>query len=467
MVVLIGQVARDERGRGAFQEVDYGQFFGRIAKAVWELNEPNRTGETLVRAFHLSQFGTPGPVVVALPEDVLALACHGELPLPYPVAKPEHSPRDEDAVMRLLDKSKRPLLIAGGLMRGRRGSAALRNFAEAHNVPVAVTWKNQDVFDNNSPLFAGHLGFGNPAAHRDKLAEADLIIAAGTRLGDIASQNYRLPLAPKPRQPLIHIYPDSKPIGAVFRTELGAVADPAGLLEALASRRSGATDRTAWVQDIASFIRGFTAFTSAEPRDGVDFGTVVAAIAEDAPKDAIITTDAGNMSSWVHRHWKMTPLNLFVGCIGGAMGFGVPAGVASGLVDKHRTTIVVVGDGGMLMTGQELATAMQYGAKPKIVISDNGTYGTIRAHQEMHFPGRVEGTNLKNPDFTLWARSFGAHAVTIARGDDVRAKLREALKHDGAVVIHVKSSAEALSAFTTLSALRRKSAVPQRSGPVS
>jgi acetolactate synthase-1/2/3 large subunit len=239
------------------------------------------------------------------------------------------------------------------------------------------------------------------------------------------------------------------------RTELGIIADPAPLLEELALHpRVVPSVRESWISAVNGFIRDFQMFRPADPEDGVDFGRVVMAVAKLAPANAVITTDAGNMSTWVHRHWKMTPHNLLIGAIAGAMGFGVPTAVAAGLVDPTRMAIVFVGDGGVLMTGQELATALQYGAKTKIVLSDNGSYGTIRAHQEREFPGRLSGTELRNPDFTSWARSFGAYTVTVSRGDDVEAKVAEALAYDGASVLHVKSSLEIISAFTTLSTLR-------------
>ncbi|HKQ94854.1 MAG TPA: thiamine pyrophosphate-dependent enzyme [Aestuariivirgaceae bacterium] len=457
LVVLIGQVSREERGRNAFQEVDYSHFFGRMAKAVWEITDGSKTGEILARAFHLARSGVPGPVVVSLPEDVLGDGFEGVMPEPYPPVGIDASAEALGRVADLLAKAERPLIIAGGLMRGRRGASALARLAEVHQVPVAVSWKNQDVFDNASPLYAGHVGFGIPQKYRDTLAKADLVIALGTRLGDVASQNFTFPAAPDPRQPLVHIYPDPAPIGRVFRTDVGVVADPVVAAERLASRpASPPSRRSSWVQEIARFMEAFTRFESPRPADGVDFGTVVASLAAQAPRDAVIVTDAGNISTWVHRHWKMTPDNLLLGVIGGAMGFGVPGGTASSLVLKDRMAIVFVGDGGILMTGQELATALQYGARPKIVISDNGSYGTIRTHQEKHFPRRQSGTDLKNPDFTAWAKSFDAHVVRITTHDEVDARVQEALAHAGPSVIHVKSSLEAISAFTTLSALQAR-----------
>ena len=235
---------------------------------------------------------------------------------------------------------------------------------------------------------------------REKLSKCDLVIAAGTRLGDIATLNYNFPRAPEPAQPLVHIYSDGGPIGHLFHTQLGIVADPVGLLEELGrTTRVVASGREQWITSISSFISEFATFKSQNPDDGVDFGEVVTAIAEQAPKDSIITTDAGNISTWVHRHWRMTPNNLLLGAIAGAMGFGVPAGVAAGFEAPERMCFVFVGDGGILMTGQELATAIQYGGKLRIVLSDNGTYGTIRTHQERHYPERVFGDRSRQSGF--------------------------------------------------------------------
>lgn len=455
VIVLVGQVSREERGRHAFQEVDYHQFFGGMAKGVWEVSDAKKLAEVMPRAFHTAVEGVPGPVVVVLPEDMLSDEVAADVSAPWPVARPGVAAGDVEAVHAMLARAERPVLIAGQTLRCDEGKAALAAFAAAHKVPVAVSWKNQDVFDNRDPLYAGHLGIGNPVRHRDLLGKADLVIACGTRLGDVASQNFSFPSAPQPAQPLVHIYPDAEPIGRVFRTDVGILADPAGLLAALAKLPAAhAGPRGEWAGEIKRFIDDFVAFRPSMPADGVDFGRVVEAVSRHAPADATIITDAGNFSSWVHRHWRVTPANLMLGAIAGAMGFAVPAAVVASMLEPKRMAIAVVGDGGMLMTGQELATAMARGAAPKIFISDNGIYGTIRTHQEKRYPTRVSGTDLTNPDFTQWARSFGAHVVTIDRDTDIDQAVAGALAHQGATVVHVHSSREAISAFTTLSGLR-------------
>lgn len=447
LIMLIGQVAREERTRAVFQEVDYSQFFGGMAKGVFEINDGARLSELMPRAFRLASAGVPGPVVLSLPEDMLHDEVEGVDPLVYPLAVVHTASSAIEQIQDMIARAERPLVIAGGVLRGAAGADALARFASAQRVPVAVTWKNQDVFDNGSDLYAGHLNFGTLAAQRKVLAEADLIIAIGTRLGDVASLGFTLPRAPQPAQTLIHIYPDGAPISRVIRADLGLVADPIAVLNGLAqSARVVSAVRERWVSEVNGVTREQQKFVSPLPDDGVDFGVVTLALEKLAPADAIITMDAGNMTTWVHRHWKMTPKNILLGGIVGAMGFGVPAAVAAQLVEPSRMAICFVGDGGVLMTGQELATAMAYGLAPKIVISDNGIYGTIRSHQERHFPQRVSGTQLVNPDFAAWAKAFGAEAFMLQRGDDVEAVVAAFLSSKGAAVLHVKSSKIALSA---------------------
>ena len=447
LLLLIGQVSREERYRGVFQEVDYGQFFGGMAKAVYEINDGAKLGELMPRAFRLACAGMAGPVIISLPEDMLRDEVAAVAAVVYPLPQISFANAELERVQEMILRAERPLLIAGAKLRGTAGAEALAKFAAAQRIPVAVTWKNQDVFDNASDLFAGHLNFGTTAAQRKVLGEADLVIAVGTRLGDVASLGFTFPEAPIPQQALVHIYPDATPIGRVIRTDLGIVADPVAALNGMAlSVRVVSALRERWVADVNAATRVAQKFVSPMPDDGVDFGVVTMALAKLAPADAIITTDAGNMSTWAHRHWLMTPRNILLGAIAGAMGFGVPAAVAASLVHPSRMAICFVGDGGVLMTGQELATAMAYGVAPKIVISNNNIYGTIRSHQERNYPARVSGTNLVNPDFTAWAKSFGAAAFELSSGDDVEAVVAAFLAAEGAAVLHVKSSKMALSA---------------------
>jgi acetolactate synthase-1/2/3 large subunit len=451
VILMLGQVDRVERLRGAFQEIDYTQFFGSLSKGVFEINDGRKVVELLPRAIHLSREGVPGPVVLSLPEDMLSDTVEGDPTIVFPIAQAGHSPASCTAIQNLIDESCAPIVVAGARLRSAAGKRALKHFAESQGIPVAVTWKNQDVFDNGSQLYAGHLGFGTPPAHRKLLQNADLIIAAGTRLGDVGTLGYTFPCLPAPRQRLIHIYPDSRPLGRVFKTDLALVADPAPVLAELAQqKRTIRRNRLAWNDSIRKFMAEFQAFTPRNPTDGVDFGEVIMALAAHAPTDCTITTDAGNMSTWVHRHWNMSTSNMLIGGIVGAMGLGVPAAVAASLVEPHRMAICIVGDGGILMNGQEIATAVAYGATPKIVLSDNSIYGTIRTHQEREFPGRVSGTHLSNPDFTAWARSFGIAAYRLDHGGKLQETVQAFLATPGAALLHVKSSVQSLSAFGML-----------------
>ncbi len=455
VVCLIGQVSRKERHKGAFQEMDYEKFFGSVAKGVWEVDNVQDVVPVMAEAFERAMDGTPGPVVISLPEDMLKDAADGaprSLQKFIP-AKPD--PAQIAEVTELISKASRPVIMAGGSLRAAGGTRALLDTAEKHQTPVAAVWKHQDIFDNISPLYAGHLGFGSPANHMALLAQSDLILAVGTRLGDVGTQNYTLPKSPEPEQTLVHVHQDEAVIGKNFRTDVAACCDAVAFLEGLAAAAADIpVDRQAWLDEIQTFTNEFMALTPRETNDGVDFGRVVDAFARHAGSDAIVLTDAGNFSSWVHRHWKLTPENTMIGAVAGAMGIGVPAATAASYLHPDRETIVVVGDGGMLMTGQEIATAMHIGAKPKIVISNNSIYGTIRLHQEKHFPKRTSGTDLTNPDFCKWAESFGAKAFKIETDGEVESQVQAALAYnDGPVVVEVISSKESLNAFTTLSKL--------------
>ena len=453
LIVIVGQVSRDEKYRFVFQEMDYGAVFGSFSKGVFELSDATRLPEMLPRAFRLALEGVQGPVVLPVPEDML----RDDVPVPqvitYPLPHVAAASSDIERLQEMLLQAERPLLIAGGRLRGSKGAEALAKFASAQRVPVAVTWKSQDVFDNASELYGGHLDVGTVKPLRELLATSDLIIAAGTRLGDFATIGFTLPEAPQPKQALVHIYPDSRPIGRVIRADLGIVAEPADVLAVLAQNpRVAPAARERWISSVHGATVAGQAYVSRNPTDGVDFGEVTVALGKFAPANAVITMDAGNMTTWAHRHWKMTPKNLLIGGVVGAMGNGVPAAVAASLVDPARMAICFVGDGGVLMNGNELATTLAFGATPKIVISDNGIYGTIRTHQERHFPHRISGTNLVNPDFTAWGKLFGAETFTLKLGDDIEAVVKAFLADKDMAVLHVHSSAQSLSAGGTLPA---------------
>ncbi len=458
LVVLIGQVARFERGRGAFQEVDYTQMFGAIAKGVWEVSDPAQLAETVARAFHVASSGTPGPVILSLPEDMLSDELDAAPLAPQPAPSDGPAPEDLDRVIQLLRRAERPLIIAGGGLASEQGRRALADLARAHGIPVALTFKHQEIFDNASPLYAGHLGFKIPKPHVDLLSQADLVLAIGTRLGDVPTQGYSFPRAPQPDQPLVHVWPDAEVPGRIFRTDVALTCAPGRFCAALAGTgNNDAPDRDGWRASIADYMAEVADFRPRQMPDGLDFGVVAQELARTAPRDTIVVTDSGNFSSWVHRVWPWTGDQLAVGSVGGAMGLGVPGAVAACLRHPERCVICFVGDGGVLMTGNELATAVAQGAKPRIVISDNGTYGTIRLHQERDHPGRVAGTDLVNPDFADWGRSFGAAGFRVADGDDINATIAAFLAHDGPAVLHVRASAQAISAFATIDQINASS----------
>lgn len=454
LILFVGQVPRGQLGRRAFQEVDYAKTFADMAKGVWTIHDPDRLPEVLARAFSVALAPTPGPVVVVLPEDLLeeeTAALPGR-PLPAPM-----SATGEQAAVEVAERlaaAERPLLIAGGGLDGEAGRAALAAAARALSLPVVTSFKRQDLFPNDDPLYAGHLGFKIPAAQRELYAEADLVLAVGTRLGEVTSQGYRFPAAPQPVQPLIHVHADPAQLGRVFAAERSLAADPAAFLQALAAHDSPPpAARSAWTARLHERVAAARPWRP--PADGLlDMGAVAAALCERAEDDAIFITDAGNFSGWLHRHFAFNGRHRLLGAVGGAMGFGMPAAVAAGLRHPGRQVITLIGDGGMLMTGSELATALQHGVPVKIFLSDNGSYGTIRMHQERQYPGRPAATDLRNPDFAALAEAYGARGLRLERIEEAPAVVAEALAEPGPVVVSVRTALEHVSAFATLTELR-------------
>jgi acetolactate synthase-1/2/3 large subunit len=436
--------------------VDYAKTFADMAKAVHLVQDAARVPETVARAFVEAQTPTPGPVVVALPEDMLEDVTEATViePLPVPRAGPA-APAEVEEIAAMIAGAERPLLIAGGGGLGTTwGRRALLAASEAHALPVALTFKRQDYFPNTHPNYAGHLGFKIPTAAVERYLEADLILAAGTRLGEAGTQGYTLPASPVPRQPLIHIHDDPRQLGRNYSAAKALVADPVAVLDALARVPGKAPpERAQWIRKLNDPVAKALPWTA--PADGLlDMGPVVAALARQLARDAILVTDAGNFSGWLHRHFPFSGEHVLIGCVGGAMGIGMPAAVAAALRFPERQVINFVGDGGALMTGGELATAVQYGAKVKTFISNNGSYATIRMHQEIAYKGRVHGTDLRNPDFAKWAESFGARGLTIASIEEAAGVVAQALAEDGPVVVDVRTAVEHITPFATIAALR-------------
>jgi len=445
-VLFIGQIERKDFGRRAFQEVDYVQTFGDMAKHVEVVTDGNRVPEAIQRAFHLAQSGTPGPTVVVLPEDMLLDQVEAAVLPPKPVVA-AHAGADTIAgVAARLAAAERPAVLAGTLMRGDDGRTALIELAEAADTPVIAAFKQQDLFPNTHRLFGGHLGYMAPDDQVKLVGEADLLIALGTRLGDVTSQGYRLPMK---GQELVHVFPDP----AVAPIAVNPVIFAHAL--AGASRRSNAKadSRARWAAKLHGRHAGQAVWKPAEAKDGVVFGHPVVALIDQLPDDAILITDAGNFSGWLHRHFPFSGKHKLLGMIAGAMGFGMPAAVAASLRYPDKPVVVLIGDGGFLMTGTELATGMKHGARFVALVSNNGSFGTIRLHQEKHYPGRVSATELVNPDFAALARSFGATGLTLANSADSADIVRQALAAKGPAVVDVRSSLEHITAFTTLGAL--------------
>lgn len=459
MILFVGQVPRGDLGRGAFQEVDYRVTFGDMAKHVEEVHEPKRLAKAVAQAFQIAQEGTPGPVVVVLPEDMLVDPAEETGVSPLPLERPRATDEQVKKAAAALGRADRPLLIGGNALRSAAGRAALVACSEAWRVPVATSFKNQDIFPNAHDHFAAHLGYGVPASIRETLQDADLILAVGTRLGDVTTQGYLLPQAPQPQQPLIHVYPDPEHLDHVFDTMLPICGDPVDFLirlTASAPKPSATNGRGKWLKTCRDAQRAMAQWKAWTAPDGVDFGHVVAAFLERLRDDAIVTMDAGNFNTWVHRYFCFKPTQVLIGAASGAMGLGVPSAVAAALRHPDRQVVSVCGDGGALMTGNELATAVQYGARVRVFVSNNKSFGTIRLHQEKAFPGRTEATDLCNPDFAKWAESFGARGLSIRRPEDALPVLDEALAHEGPVVVDVAASLQHISAYSNLAGLRAK-----------
>ncbi|MFT7774258.1 thiamine pyrophosphate-binding protein [Roseateles sp.] len=461
MILFIGQVASDQRDREAFQEVDYRQMFGPgtlgMAKWVGEVQDAERLPEYVARAFHTATQGRPGPVVLVLPEDMLTKPITAPVLPPVRPAEAAPTPAALAELRERLATAKKPLVIAGGGGWTPQSTAALQAFAEAWHLPVGCAFRFQDLFDNRHPLYAGDVGIGINPKLAARVKEADLILAVGPRLGEMTTGGYTLLQAPRPTQQLIHIHAGAEELGRVYTAELLVNASMSTAAPALATLAP--PEDISWRAWTDAAHADYEANLVPTPVSPLDMAEVVRLIDAKLPAGTIFTNGAGNYSGWLHRFHRYTTLHREgrsqLAPTSGAMGYGVPAAVAAALLQEERWVVNIAGDGDFLMTGQELATATGYGAKKLlVVVVDNGTYGTIRMHQEREYPGRVSGSDLFNPDFARLAEAFGFAAFRAESTDEVGPALDAAIAAGRPALLHLRLSSDVSTSRSTLTAIR-------------
>jgi acetolactate synthase-1/2/3 large subunit len=461
MILLVGQVAREQAEREAFQEIDYRRMFGQMAKWVAQIEDARRIPELVSQAFHRAVNGRPGPVVLALPEDMLTDEVEVADAGPYKIARGAPSAEDMAAVRRLLDEARQPMVILGGGGWTGEACADIRAFIEANNLPVATAFRNQDLLDNRHPNFVGDLGVGASPPLAERIKACDLILAIGPRLGEATTAGYTLFDIPVPRQKLVHVHAGAEELGRVFQATLPINSGMANF--ARAAKAMKPVDGRRWKAHVEA---GRTAYLeNIEPNEqpgAVNMTEVIGWLNKRLPDDVIMTNGAGNYAAFLHRFFQYRGFKSQLAPTSGAMGYGVPAAVAAKIVQPQRMVVSFAGDGCFLMNGQEFATAVQHGANVVIVVVDNGMYGTIRMHQEREYPTRVHGTDLKNPDFAAYARAFGGHGETVERTADFAAAFERAVAAGKPAIVHVKTDPEALTSRITLSKLREQSLERQK-----
>jgi acetolactate synthase I/II/III large subunit len=456
-LLLVGQIPRADAGREAFQELDYRAVFGSLAKWAAQIDQVERIPELVARAFRVATSGRPGPVVLALPEDVLAEVAAVADASPAVPAQAGPSAAELERVRELLAAAERPLVVVGGQPWTEAAGTALLRFCEAGGLPVAASWRAQDYVDNDAPCYAGHLGLGVDPALRERLRDADLLLVVGARLGDIETGGFATIAPPGVGRTLVHVHPDPDELGRVYEPALGIVSSGVRFAEALAGLEPPPRDG----ELVEAAHAAYRATLDARPLPGgVDLTQVMAILRGRLGPDAILASGAGNFTVWAHRFYVFRTYRTQLAPLSGAMGYGVPAAIAAKLVHPERDVVCLAGDGDFLMSASELATARQADAPIVVLVVDNGMYGTIRMHQERRFPGRVSGTDLLNPDFAALAEAFGCHAERVEQTEEIPAALDRALAAGRPAVLHLVVDPEALTPRQTLSEIRAESETP-------
>jgi len=457
MILFIGQVASHAKEREAFQEVNYRRFFGDIAKWVVEIDDAARIPELLTRAFSVATSGRPGPVVISLPEDMLTSEVEAPVALPAVQVETHPGEAELDRVEALLNAAKRPFVILGGTRWDQRlAFDDIQAISEKWSLPVGVSFRRQMLFDHLHANYAGDVGIGINPKLATRIKEADLVLLIGGRFGEMPSSDYTLLKSPYPDQQLVHVHADPDELGRVYRPTIAINASPAAFVRAFARRKGPAV--AGWAEETKKAHADYLAW-STPPLTGpgpVQMGPIMNWLEKVLPEDAILTNGAGNYATWVHRFHRFRRYGTQAAPTSGSMGYGTPAAVAAKGLFPEREVIAFAGDGCFMMNGQEFATAVQYGLPIIVIVVNNGIYGTIRMHQEREYPGRVEATDLKNPDFAALARAYGGHGETVRETDEFAAAFERARASGKPSIIEIRLDPEAITPTRTLSDIRDK-----------
>ncbi|HZC57940.1 MAG TPA: thiamine pyrophosphate-binding protein [Xanthobacteraceae bacterium] len=454
VVMFVGQVARDMKEREAFQELDYRAVFGSMTKWATEIDDPARVPEIVSRAFYTAANGRPGPVVVAIPEDMLIERVAVADAAPFALVETSPGAAEMEKVAQMLGAARAPIVLLGGSRWSQQACDQMRRFAEKYSLPVATTFRRGHLFDQTHGCYAGDLGIGPNLKLLERIKSSDLVVLIGGRMGELPSQSYTLFDIPHPQVPFIHVHPGTDELGRVYSPTLAINATPtafAAALENLKFAKPPAGDGKGAHADYLAWTEQPT-----EQPGGVNFGKVIVWLRDNLPPDAIICNGAGNYPAWIHRFFRFHRFAQHVAPASGSMGYGVPAAVAMKRLYPERTVVCVSGDGDFLMNGQEFATAVQYNLPFTTLIADNGMYGTIRMHQEREYPGRVSATDLRNPDFAAYANAFGGFGVSVERTEDFPAAFKAAQASGKPAIVRLKIDPEALTPGMTLSKIRAK-----------
>ncbi|MCP3414490.1 thiamine pyrophosphate-binding protein [Bradyrhizobium brasilense] len=445
MILFVGQVDTGMREREAFQELDYKAVFGTMAKWAVEIDRPDRIPELVARAFRVALQGRPGPVVISLPENMLTeTAAVADAPKVEPAAT-WPAPADLERLGSMLAGAKAPIVVLGGSAWTAEAAKGIARFAERFDLPVATSFRRASLFDADHSHYAGDLGIGPSPKLRDRITGADVILLIGGRMSEMPSSSYTLLDIPVPSQKLIHVHPGAEELGRIYQPALAIQATPAAFAAAVETMMPAAVP--AWKGEAAKAHADYLAWTD-KPRElpgSFQYGEVVTWLRDRLPKDAIVCNGAGNYAGWIHRHHRFHAFAAQLAPTSGSMGYGVPAAVMAKRHHPDRVVVAFAGDGCFLMNGQEFATAVQYDAPLIVVVIDNAQYGTIRMHQERDYPGRVVGTQLKNPDFALYAKAFGGHGERVERTEDFAPAFERALASGKPAILHCLVDQRALS----------------------